>query len=71
MEMRRQGFDYCAMEGPQNIRQEFLLGYARSALGARPAGQEVPFPSLVHHGFALRRFAGRALVQDLLCGDFD
>jgi hypothetical protein len=25
MEMRRQGFDDCAMEGPQNIRQEFLL----------------------------------------------
>ena len=45
IEMRRQGFDDCAMEGPQNIRQELLLVYARSALGARPAGQEVPFPS--------------------------
>jgi hypothetical protein len=25
MEMRRQGFDDRVMEGPQNIRQEFLL----------------------------------------------
>jgi hypothetical protein len=25
MEMRRQGFDERVMEGPQNIRQEFLL----------------------------------------------
>jgi hypothetical protein len=33
MEMRRQGFDDRVMEGPQNIRQEFLLPAPRS--GAR------------------------------------
>jgi hypothetical protein len=62
MEMRRQGFDDRVMEGPQNIRQEFLLGCARSALGARPAGQEVPFPS------SLSDWGLISMCQQFCCG---